>query len=88
MNTQADGLYGTLIQERLMNLESATPGVDQPSRWVDGREVDKGVVIPFPIMDWSQTWSQQRLGYRAVVKGFMIQTLGQTILYTGEFTFE
>jgi hypothetical protein len=28
------------------------PAVDQPSRWVDGRGVDKDVVIPPPIMAW------------------------------------
>jgi hypothetical protein len=31
-------------------LESATPAVDQPSDGVDGREVDKGVVVPLPIL--------------------------------------
>ncbi len=27
--------------------------VDQPTDGVDGREVDKGVVVPLPIMAWS-----------------------------------
>ncbi len=54
MNTHTDGLCGnTCKRKTLMNLESAMPGVDQPSRWVDGRDVDKGVVIPLPIMAWS-----------------------------------
>ncbi len=29
------------------------PAADQPSRWVDGREVDKDVVFPLPIMTCS-----------------------------------
>ena len=33
-----------------MNLEPAMPAADQPSRWVDGRKVDKDVVFPLPIM--------------------------------------
>jgi len=39
----------TLVKDMsLMILESATPPVDQPARWVNGREVDKGVVVHFP----------------------------------------
>jgi len=38
MNTHANGLYGNTCKRRtLINLESATPAVDQPSIEVDGR---------------------------------------------------
>jgi hypothetical protein len=44
----------TLCKEKtLIILESAKPAVDQPSDGVDGREVDKDVVVPLPIMAWS-----------------------------------
>jgi hypothetical protein len=53
MNTQADGLYGnTCKRNTLINLESAMPAVDQLSVRVDGREVDKDIVAPLPIMAW------------------------------------
>jgi hypothetical protein len=55
MNTHADGLYGTTLYKKktVVNLESATPAVDQPSVGVDGREVDNDVVVPLPTMAWS-----------------------------------
>jgi hypothetical protein len=55
MNTHADGLYETTLYKRktVVNLESATPTVDQPSVRVDGREVDNDVVVPLPTMAWS-----------------------------------
>ncbi len=51
MNTHTDGLFRTtLVKEKtLVNLELAMPAVDQPSKWVDGREVDEGVVFHFPL---------------------------------------
>jgi hypothetical protein len=48
MNTHADGLYGNTCKEKtLINFESAKPAVDQPSRWVDGREVDEMLYFTF-----------------------------------------
>jgi hypothetical protein len=46
MDTLLDGLYGTLYKERLMYLESATPGVDQPVSDVEKREVEQDVMCP------------------------------------------
>jgi hypothetical protein len=34
----------------VINLESAKPAVDQPSFEVDGREVNKDVLVPLPII--------------------------------------
>ena len=47
MNTHTDGLYGTTLYKRktLMNLESAKPAVDQPSQWVDMKEVRQSHVV-------------------------------------------
>jgi hypothetical protein len=54
MNTHADGLYGnTCKRKTLMILKSAMPAVDQLSVRVDGREVDKDIVAPLPIIVWS-----------------------------------
>ena len=37
-------------RKTLIILESAMQAVDQPSDGIDGREVDKDVVAPLPIM--------------------------------------
>ena len=36
----------------LIYLESATPAVDQPYVEVDGKEVDKGVIVPLSTLAW------------------------------------
>ena len=47
-------MFNTFIRIRtLIYLESATPAVDQPFVEVDGKEVDKGVVIPLTTLAWS-----------------------------------
>jgi len=55
MYTHSDGLYGTLItlvkdKDFGLELESATPAVDQPVRAVDEREVDEMLCVHLTIM--------------------------------------
>jgi hypothetical protein len=54
MNTHTDGLYGNTYKENtLVKLESAMPAVDQPSRWVDGREIKEMLCSTSPCKLWS-----------------------------------
>jgi hypothetical protein len=59
MNTHTDGLYGTTLykEKTLMNLESAK--VDQPSQWVDRKEVRKsdGVTLTLWLGPQLPCWS-------------------------------
>jgi hypothetical protein len=44
----------TLVKENtLVNLESAMPAVDDPSRWVDGREMKEMLCSTSPCKLWS-----------------------------------